>query len=311
MSNQKTKYFRWTDQMDRVLNATLLEQHNLGNHLPSGWRPEAYEAVVEELRDKCLVSITRAHVVNRLKTWNAHYSTVKEILSAEGFLWDWDVNMIKADSDEIWDKYIKDHPEAACYKTKIIENWGDLPLICEKLRRPLRKKSDPEPESGYNFQLENDNAEQDNSQNTSEISLPVEIDFSEQEPFVEQEPSTEPEQQQQQEEEQQNQHQQLPATDKVTPNYLQSWQKSTKKRNRVGEAIVLPVSTHQQQSSDAPLQRASAKRIFAELSNVKGLQDLQLLQIYDLLTEDERKFESFVALPNHLRRPWILMQLRK
>ncbi|KAJ4774295.1 Myb/SANT-like DNA-binding domain protein [Rhynchospora pubera] len=310
MSNQKLKYFRWSDQMDRVLNATLLEQHNLGNHLPSGWRLDAYEAVIEAISDKCHVSITRAHVINRLKTWNAHYNTVKAILSTDGFSWDWDVNMIKADSDEIWDGYIKDHPEAACYKTKIIENWGDLPLICEKLRRPLCKKSDPEPESGYTFQLENANAEQDNSQNTSEISLPVEIDFSEQEPFVEQEPSTEQEQQQhQQEEEQQNQQQKLPATDIVAPNYLQSWQKSTKKRKRVGKAIVLPVS--QQQFSDAPLQRASAKRIFAELSNVKGLQDLQLLQVYDLLTEDERKFESFVALPNHLRRPWILMQLRK
>ncbi|KAJ4803321.1 Myb/SANT-like DNA-binding domain protein [Rhynchospora pubera] len=225
--------------MDRVLNATLLEQHNLGNHLPSGWRLDAYEAVIEAISDKCHVSITRAHVINRLKTWNAHYNTVKAILSADGFSWDWDVNMIKADSDEIWDGYIKDHPEAACYKTKIIENWGDLPLICEKLRRPLRKKSDPEPESGYTFQLENANAEQDNSQNTSEISLPVEIDFSEQEPFVEQEPSTEQEQQQhQQEEEQQNQQQKLPATDIVAPNYLQSWQKSTKKRKRVGEAIV-------------------------------------------------------------------------
>ncbi|KAJ4803319.1 Myb/SANT-like DNA-binding domain protein [Rhynchospora pubera] len=305
MSNQKSKYFRWSDQMDRVLNATLLEQHNLGNHLPSGWKPEAYEAVVEAVRDKCHVIITRAHVINRLKTWHAYYSTVKEILNTDGFSWDWDVNMIKADSDEIWDKYIKDHPEAACYKTKIIENWGDLPLICEKLRRPVRKKTDPETECGNNFQVENAIAELENSHNTSELSLPVDIDFSEQEPLTEQE------QQQQQEEEQQRQQQQLQATDEVTPNYLRSWHKSTKKRNRVGEAVVPPMSPHQQQFSDAPLPRSSAKRIFAELSNVKGLQDSQLLQIYDLVTENERKFESFMALPNHLRRPWIMMQIRK
>lgn len=196
---------------------------------------------------------------------------------------------------------MQDHPEAACYKTKIIENWGDLPLICEKNRRSTHKSTDPETETGNNIQVEDATAERDNSHNSSDMSLPVEIDFSEQEPIIEQ-------QQQLAEEEQQHQHQQLPTTSGVTPNYLNSWPKSAKKRSRVGDAVVLP---HKPQFSDVPQLISSAKKIFAELSTVKGLQEWQLLQIYDLLTEDERKFESFMALPNHLKRPWILMQIRK
>lgn len=207
---------------------------------------------------------------------------------------------------------MQDHPEAVCYKTKIIENWGDLPLICEKNRRPTRKSTDPETETGNNIQVEDATAELDNSHNTSDVSLPpVDIDFSEQEPFIEQQQQQEQLQQEEEEQQHQHQQQQLPTTNGVTPDYLHSWPKLAKKRSRVGDAVVSLPAPHQLQFSDGPLQRSSAKKIFGELSIVKGLQEWQLLQIYDLFIEDERKFESFMALPNHLRKPWVLMQIRK
>jgi hypothetical protein len=96
-------------------------------------------------------------------------------------------------------------------------------------------------------------------------------------------------------------------TNEVIPNYLHLWPKSMKKGSRAGDYFVL---ARQPPLSDVPQLMSSAKEIFADLSAVKGLQEWQLLQIYNSLTEDE-KFESFMASLNHLKRPWILMQIRK
>jgi hypothetical protein len=93
---------------------------------------------------------------------------------------------------------MQNHLEA-CYKTKIIENWGDLPLICKKNRRPTCKNIDAETETGNNIEVEDATAELDNSRNTSDMSLPVDIEFSEQDLIIEQ-------QQLQQEEEESSNH---------------------------------------------------------------------------------------------------------
>ncbi|XP_054817299.1 uncharacterized protein LOC129317020 isoform X1 [Prosopis cineraria] len=58
--------------------------------------------------------------------------------------------------------------------------------------------------------------------------------------------------------------------------------------------------------------QTSAEEIFEELEKVLHSEDTdELLQIYDILTTDERKYESFKALPTRLRKPWILMQIGK
>jgi hypothetical protein len=65
------------------------------------------------------------------------------------------------------------------------------------------KNIDPETETGNNIEVEDATAELENSHNTSDMSLPVDIDFSEQNSIIEQQ------QLQQEEEEQQHQKQSL------------------------------------------------------------------------------------------------------
>ncbi|XP_047322091.1 uncharacterized protein At2g29880-like [Impatiens glandulifera] len=127
----KTKsYLKWTSMMDNVLTNVLLEQHNLGNHPPNGWKSVAYAAAVSALHNQCNVNVSRENIQSRLKTWDKHYAVISAMLGTSGFGWDWDRKVVKVDSEEVWTTYVKAHPDASHYRSKIVENWEDLSIIC-------------------------------------------------------------------------------------------------------------------------------------------------------------------------------------
>ncbi|XP_047331571.1 uncharacterized protein At2g29880-like [Impatiens glandulifera] len=109
--------------MDNVLTNVLLEQHNLGNHPPNGWKSVAYAAAVSALHNQCNVNVSRENIQSRLKTWDKHYAVISVMLGTSGFGWDWDRKVVKVDSEEA-------HPDASHYRSKIVENWEDLSIIC-------------------------------------------------------------------------------------------------------------------------------------------------------------------------------------
>ncbi|KAJ1296454.1 hypothetical protein BS78_01G301800 [Paspalum vaginatum] len=56
---------------------------------------------------------------------------------------------------------------------------------------------------------------------------------------------------------------------------------------------------------------SSSKEILATLGQIEGLDEDTELELYDILTADERKYESLLALPMERRRRWLLKQLKK
>ncbi|XP_054793107.1 disease resistance protein RUN1-like [Prosopis cineraria] len=58
-------------------------------------------------------------------------------------------------------------------------------------------------------------------------------------------------------------------------------------------------------------EKTNPEKILEELFQVPDLEDTELLQTYDMLTSDGRKYELFKSLPMRLRKPWILMQIKK
>ncbi|KAJ7973791.1 hypothetical protein O6P43_003969 [Quillaja saponaria] len=64
-------------------------------------------------------------------------------------------------------------------------------------------------------------------------------------------------------------------------------------------------------TNTSAIAKVSAEKIFAELSKISDLKESELILAYDVLTSDERKFESFMALPHHLRKPYVTMQIKK
>ena len=86
-----------------------------------------------------------------------------------------------------------------------------------------------------------------------------------------------------------------------------------RKRNHFGDTLANAVShmanTIGKAYSSDPI-KVSAEEIFAEISNIRDLEESELLQAYDVLTGDAKKYESFKALCVPLRKSWILMQIK-
>ena len=100
-------YLTWTDEMDEEMLNVFVEHYNKGDRAQNGWKPHVYTAVVNHVREKCKVDITRENVSSRCKTISRHYIMVSKMLSTSGFGWDWDHNKLLVDSEDVWSNYVK------------------------------------------------------------------------------------------------------------------------------------------------------------------------------------------------------------
>ncbi|KAM0854410.1 hypothetical protein ACQ4PT_050439 [Festuca glaucescens] len=60
---------------------------------------------------------------------------------------------------------------------------------------------------------------------------------------------------------------------------------------------------------EPPPKPASPEEIWALLGGIPDLEDDQLLAIYDVLDADDRKFKSMLALPERMKKKWVLKQI--
>jgi len=107
-------YIHWSTQMDLALSNALLEQHNLGHKTPNGWKSVAFTAAIASMKETCNVEISKEKIMARLKTWNKYYQEITAMLDTSGFGWDWEKNMVKVDSEDVWANYVKVHLLIIC-----------------------------------------------------------------------------------------------------------------------------------------------------------------------------------------------------
>ena len=55
----------------------------------------------------------------------------------------------------------------------------------------------------------------------------------------------------------------------------------------------------------------TSKEVLDALNEIDGLDEDTLLDLFDILTVDARKFESLLVLPMKMRKKWLLKQLKK
>ena len=55
----------------------------------------------------CDVDVNKENIRGSIKTFDKQYEIISKMLSQSGFGWDWENNMVKVDSDEVWSRYVE------------------------------------------------------------------------------------------------------------------------------------------------------------------------------------------------------------
>uniref|UniRef100_A0A8I6WF63 Myb/SANT-like domain-containing protein n=1 Tax=Hordeum vulgare subsp. vulgare TaxID=112509 RepID=A0A8I6WF63_HORVV len=118
--------------MDEAMLNLFVDHYNRGDLDQNGWKPHVYNAIVNNVRAKCNVDITKENVISRCKTIDRQYVNVSKMLSTSGFGWDWIHNKLMVDSEDVWRNYVKQNKDAPCYTHKVIKFWDSINLVFSK-----------------------------------------------------------------------------------------------------------------------------------------------------------------------------------
>ncbi|XP_042491122.1 uncharacterized protein LOC122070941 isoform X2 [Macadamia integrifolia] len=117
----------WTPSMDRYFIDLMLEQVQKGNKFDNTFNKQAWTDMITLFNAKFGSQHDKDILRSRYKNLRKQYNDMK-LLQQNGFTWDETRQMVKA-NDDVWDAYIKEHPDARSYRTKTKSNYVDLCVI--------------------------------------------------------------------------------------------------------------------------------------------------------------------------------------
>lgn len=299
---RNSKNIMWTSTMDNCLTDLLLEQVRLGRKIEKGFHKDAWAAVVSTFNARCGTRLSKEHCKNRLKTWKKIYLSVKALLDHEGFRWDDKRKMVYAD-DEVWDYYIKLHPEANKYRYKAVRRFNELALImgnevaegiplrtCAEMNRYNTTNPGLEDVDGMDPAGSEDPEHWADSMHESDHSDQG-VDRSSDEEATEEEPTTS----------------------------TSSKESKRLKRNVAKEiseslaemASALRMLAETRGRIDRANKPSKMKILFDEVKKIPNIDKRFLLAACDFLASDNNRAELFLAIDENLRHEWLLMHIPK
>ncbi|KAF2313038.1 hypothetical protein P3X46_019255 [Hevea brasiliensis] len=127
-SNNEHPRTEWTAAMDQYFIELMLDQIVKGNKAGSTFNKQAWTDMLASFNAKFGPQHGKRVLRHRYKKLLKYYGEMKVLLKQNGFTWDETQQMIVADND-VWDTYIKAHPQARAYRMKTLPNCNDLALI--------------------------------------------------------------------------------------------------------------------------------------------------------------------------------------
>ncbi|XP_024981143.1 L10-interacting MYB domain-containing protein isoform X1 [Cynara cardunculus var. scolymus] len=123
----------WTPEMDRYFIDLMLEQVGKGNRIDDHlFSKRAWKNMMLLFNTKFKFHYEKDVLKNRHKTLRNLYRAINNLLSMNGFSWDQTRQMVTADNN-VWDDYIKVHPDARSYRIKTIPYYYDLCQIYKNI----------------------------------------------------------------------------------------------------------------------------------------------------------------------------------
>ncbi|XAR64801.1 hypothetical protein NMG60_11008641 [Bertholletia excelsa] len=118
----------WTLPMDNYFIELLLDQVHRGNKTGKVFSKEAWTKMISLFNDQFGFRHETDVLKNRYKWLRKQYNNIR-LLIQSGFSWDEKRHMVTADNN-VWDDYIKEHPEMQTYRTKVVPHFSELCIIC-------------------------------------------------------------------------------------------------------------------------------------------------------------------------------------
>ncbi|XP_017983022.1 PREDICTED: L10-interacting MYB domain-containing protein isoform X1 [Theobroma cacao] len=115
----------WTAPMDRFFIDLLLEQVHEGNKIDRTFNEQAWIHMVESFNENFALLLNKNELENQYICLMKQYDDISDLLNHSGFVWDEAKQMVVANND-VWEVYIKEHPDAVSYKDKFLGSYSDL-----------------------------------------------------------------------------------------------------------------------------------------------------------------------------------------
>ncbi|XP_061365263.1 uncharacterized protein LOC133308635 [Gastrolobium bilobum] len=115
----------WTESMECCFVDLMVEQVNRGNRIVNSFNEQAWTHMTEAFSTRLGLQCDKQFLVDQYFCLMKKYDDISNLLSHSGFAWDETLQTITADND-IWDAYIKDHPDAISYRNRFLYLFHDL-----------------------------------------------------------------------------------------------------------------------------------------------------------------------------------------
>ncbi|KAL7231279.1 hypothetical protein ACSBR2_009528 [Camellia fascicularis] len=107
---------KWTAPLTKILVDLMVDQIHKGNRQNHSFGKKAWKCTSDDFHKKTGLKWDKEQLKNRYAVLRRQYSIVKLLLDQSDFKWDETTGTIMAE-DEVWDKFIKEHPDAETMKT--------------------------------------------------------------------------------------------------------------------------------------------------------------------------------------------------
>ncbi|XP_057499756.1 uncharacterized protein LOC130783958 isoform X2 [Actinidia eriantha] len=121
----------WTPPMDRYLIDLLLNQVRIGHKVNHIFSKEAWIDILASFNDRFESHHDKNVLNNQYIRLKKLYNDIKHLLKVGEFYWDESRQMVMG-PDDVWDAYIKEHPDGTLFRTKAKPNFNDLCLVYGK-----------------------------------------------------------------------------------------------------------------------------------------------------------------------------------
>lgn len=127
-SNTERSRTDWTASMDQFFTKLLLDQREKGNKVENSYNKEAWTEMLTSFNAKFGPHFTKRGLRHRYKKLFKYYADIMVLLKQDNFSWDAKEQKVVA-NDDVWDAYIKAHPQSRSYRAKSMPNYVDLELV--------------------------------------------------------------------------------------------------------------------------------------------------------------------------------------